>query len=361
MKKSIFTIMFFFSTIICFSQNTTISIKNNSYVFGHINESDGIVSHDFYIQNTGSSPLIIKDIRTNCSCTSAEWIKRPIMHNDKVKITIFYDPTDRPGNFIQSIAVFSNTYPSTHSLTIRGIVTSDGQKIYNGYDYQVGNIQLSSCDVDFGVVLNDQIVEKDIKFVNSSMNSCEISIDNKKYNYLKINTSQKQINPNSTGILKIFYNGKERKDWGYLSTSLNLSVKDLKTNITSVGEINLTSYIMENFSSYRGDFSKAPIIKVDDDECDLGEIEEGETQTYRFSIYNIGKSNLVIHKINIIGESIKLNSIKRIIKPGKKIKIVIHQKNNSNYGKNLSQIEFMTNDPKHSILTYQIKYISVKK
>ena len=347
--------------MLCFSQNTSIVIKDNSYIFGNIKESDGIVSHDFYVQNTGLYPLIIKDIRTNCSCTSAEWVKKPIMPNESTKVTISYDPTDRPGNFIQSIAVFTNTHPSTHSLTIRGIVISDGKKIYNGYDYQIGNIQLSSSDVNFGKVLNKQIVEKDITFVNSGINSCKITIEDEKYDYLNIDINPSIIKPNSKGNIKIYYNGKERKDWGYSATSLNLVVKDIKTDSTSIGELNLTSYIMEDFSSYNGDFSNAPKIKISNDRCDLGEIEEGETQTYKFSIYNIGKSNLVIHKINIIGDNIKLNSIKRVIKPNKKIRIIIHQKSNENYGENFSQIEFITNDPKNSILTYKIKYISVIK
>ena len=52
--------------------------------------------------NRSDKPLVIRDIRTDCTCTKPSWPKSPLMPGDSVRIAVTLTPTDR-GAFYKTI------------------------------------------------------------------------------------------------------------------------------------------------------------------------------------------------------------------------------------------------------------------
>jgi len=96
-------------------------------IFNETDHNFGVIQHkgngtfEFIFKNTGKEPLIIKNVTSSCGCTIPNWDKDPILPKKTGKIVVKYD-TERIGQFIKSIKVFSNAKNSPVDLIIRGEV-----------------------------------------------------------------------------------------------------------------------------------------------------------------------------------------------------------------------------------------------
>lgn len=103
-------------------QGASISAKETEHDFGVIKESNGKVSHTFVIKNTGSAPLVITRVVAACGCTTPEYSTEPIAPGKEGKIVVTFNPLGRPGQFVKTIAVYSNGRDGSYTLRIKGLV-----------------------------------------------------------------------------------------------------------------------------------------------------------------------------------------------------------------------------------------------
>jgi hypothetical protein len=66
--------------------------------------------------NTGSKPLVIKNVQATCGCTVPEIPKEPVMPGKSGYIKAVFDSKGRAGENHKSITVFANTTPGEHKL-----------------------------------------------------------------------------------------------------------------------------------------------------------------------------------------------------------------------------------------------------
>lgn len=52
--------------------------------------------------NVSDRPLVIREVRTDCTCTKPLWPKSPIMPGDSVRVSVVLTPTDR-GAFYKTL------------------------------------------------------------------------------------------------------------------------------------------------------------------------------------------------------------------------------------------------------------------
>ena len=52
--------------------------------------------------NSLDTPLVVRDIRTDCTCTKPSWPKAPLMPGDTLRVTVTFMPTDR-GAFYKTL------------------------------------------------------------------------------------------------------------------------------------------------------------------------------------------------------------------------------------------------------------------
>lgn len=85
-------------------------------------------THSFKITNTGDAPLVIKDVRPSCGCTTPKWPKKPIAPGESAEIKAVYDAKST-GAFQKSIVVDTNVpFSESKKLTISGVVKQPEQE-----------------------------------------------------------------------------------------------------------------------------------------------------------------------------------------------------------------------------------------
>lgn len=103
-------------------QGAVITAKDAEHDFGMIKEANGKVSHTFIIKNTGSAPLVLTRVVAACGCTTPEYSTEPIAPGKEGKILVTFNPVGRPGQFVKTIAVYSNGKDGSYILRIKGVV-----------------------------------------------------------------------------------------------------------------------------------------------------------------------------------------------------------------------------------------------
>ena len=98
-----------------------LSFDSTEFDFGSLKEGD-VVSHTFKFKNTGTSNLVITDVRASCGCTSPSWPKEIIKPGNSNSVVITYNSENREGIFNKGVTVFCNAYPSNVVLKIQGMV-----------------------------------------------------------------------------------------------------------------------------------------------------------------------------------------------------------------------------------------------
>ena len=87
-----------------------------------------VISRTFEFVNSGSSDLIIADVRSTCGCTVGKnWPKHPVKPGERGSIDVTFDSEGRNGVQNKSVSIVSNANPSTHMLILRTEVMAPGQ------------------------------------------------------------------------------------------------------------------------------------------------------------------------------------------------------------------------------------------
>lgn len=79
------------------------------------------VTAEFIFKNSGKAPLVLKDVRKSCGCTSVSFPREPIMPGKSETIKAEYDASSL-GSFNKKLTVLANTKEGMHYLTIKGVV-----------------------------------------------------------------------------------------------------------------------------------------------------------------------------------------------------------------------------------------------
>jgi hypothetical protein len=138
MKKILLSsviVSFFIGCISIYAQKQEQPVKKNGkatfvtemHDFGTINESDGLAVFVFEFTNSGTDPLVLKNVQASCGCTTPNWPKEPILPGKKGEIKVTYNPAGRPGTFEKNITVTSDGNPEIQMLKIKGIVNPKPQ------------------------------------------------------------------------------------------------------------------------------------------------------------------------------------------------------------------------------------------
>jgi hypothetical protein len=101
-------------------EDTTAVFNHAVHDFGSVSESEGTIEHEFTLTNTGDSPLVITRVTASCGCMASDWTKEPIGAGEKGFVKVSFETKGRKGEFVKSLAVFTNGNPSGIRLKIKG-------------------------------------------------------------------------------------------------------------------------------------------------------------------------------------------------------------------------------------------------
>lgn len=101
-----------------------ITFEKNVHAFGDLIEGEK-VAYTFTFKNTGSSNLIVKDVKADCGCTTPQWDKQPVKPGESGKIEVVFNSSGRRGNQFKSIKIFTNTPEKEYTLAITANVKTN--------------------------------------------------------------------------------------------------------------------------------------------------------------------------------------------------------------------------------------------
>lgn len=80
-----------------------------------------VISHVFYLTNSGDQPLVISKVVPSCGCTVASFTKEPLRPGTKGEIVVMFNTKHKPpGLNIKTFTVFSNSKNAPHTLYLKG-------------------------------------------------------------------------------------------------------------------------------------------------------------------------------------------------------------------------------------------------
>lgn len=163
-------LMFFFSaTLFAQTPSSQLSYDKRIHDFGEIQEKDGKVSHTFIFTNTSKVPVVIGGTHSGCGCTSTDYTKEPIKPGSTGKVTVTYNPANRPGFFSKEIVVFSNNAKNYTRIWVKGTVVPSLRPVEEDHPYNLGSGLHSSLKVlTFGSVKRGENKEIGMFYANDT-------------------------------------------------------------------------------------------------------------------------------------------------------------------------------------------------
>lgn len=326
---------------------TKMQVSATEHNFGTFKEEAGRQSFDFIISNTGSEPLVIKNVVASCGCTTPEWTKQPIPAGAKGKVTAIYDPKDRPGQFNKTLSVYTNTKPEVTVLVLKGEVVPHEKTVDELFTFAVGAIRFESNHLAFTNVKKTEKKMRVMQLINTSTTPVKVEFDALPA-HLALKSNPETLKPGQKGIVEGTYDATKNAGWGNASDMI-------KIKLNGVVQENLYYYVsanlVEDFSSLsKEEVEKAPVFKVESSTVDLGKIKGSTQNEVEFKFKNEGKNDLLIRFIrSTCGCTAVQQGNQGVgIRQGEASSIKAVFNSGSYSGKVTKAIYVYTNDPKNS-------------
>lgn len=322
LKNCIITLLtfLFISTVSVYAQEkAVIETEKNIHDFGNIIETDGEVSYDFIVKNTGKAPLVITRVTASCGCTTPEWTKVPVEPGKSGVIKVTYNPKGRPGPFRKSISVYSNGYTGALQMFVMGNVVARPLAPAVSYPYSIGDLKLSSKKINYHSVRKDEALGEKVYLRNDSEQTLIVK-KGKLPAYLTAEIRPEVLQPGETGEITVLYDARASKKMGRTYQDLPLTIEGFdKKHIQ--GTIAVTANVIENNGKSSSRKSDAPVISFSSTQIDFGTVEEkggflAGKPTETLLITNTGKSNLTIYSVSSDNEVVDVSGGRKELKPG---------------------------------------------
>lgn len=99
-----------------------LKLAQDEQSMGRIPERGGIVVREYRFINAGDQPLVILAVEVSCTCTRAEFSKKPFLPGEEGVITVKYNPRRQQGKVYKALQVFSNDPRGRQLLFLTGEV-----------------------------------------------------------------------------------------------------------------------------------------------------------------------------------------------------------------------------------------------
>jgi len=360
MKRTVLSLGLFFLTVTLYAQESgpVINFIKTNHNFWTINEENGRASIDFELINSGDSPLIISRVQSSCGCTASFWTKEPILPKAKGMVSVSYDPTNRPGAFVNTVTVYSNASASGTALTINGIVIPKPKKPEEVYRRKIGDLGIANIHLSLNKVFVGQSVTDTIGIYNFSNIPMEVTFDRiPKHITLTVNPTI--LKPQEAGKINVTFDASKNDDWGFVLDRIRvLPNKENHQNNT----ISISANIEEDFSKLsEKQLANAPQVKFEETTKDFGIVNEGDVIEHKFIFANTGNSDLIIRKIKASCGCTTAAPEVNILQPGKQTSLTASFKTAGFTGRQSKSITVITNDPKQPNVVLRLSGTVQKK
>lgn len=315
-------------------------------------ENGGLVRTSFSFKNISKGPIKISKVSTGCGCTSSNWPKDEIAPGATKAISVTFDPKDRPGIFEKNIdVVLAN---NTHiPLTITGTVVpaekgSLPREIFPAFS---GNLWFEAPKIPSGYIYNDTSIVVKTKVYNPTKRPITIDWDRSTFPaFIRPKLKGKQMVPaKDSAQIAVIYDGRKRKDWGYMEDKFTLATNDTDTPRK---DVTILIYLHERLN----ESAAGPSLQLSGNTHDFGKTTQGSTKRGMITFTNTGHKPLFIRKIFCSAENLSFKIPQEGIAPKGTASIEVNFKAAPSLGTGpVSQLfVILSNDPRNRSQLYRI-------
>ncbi len=298
----------------------------------------------FSVKNEGNSPLIIENVHPDCGCTVVNWTKLPIAPGEAGKILATYN-AELLGSFRKQIAVHTNAAERPVYLTLTGEVVEHKTEYTGDFPCQIGDLYLSTDNIEFDDVSKGDYPEKTILVYNNGKKPYRSELMHLP-KYIVPIYEPEIINSGKVGKITLRLISDRLPDMGLTQTGIYLS-RFPGDRVNKETEINISATLLPEAVISKTQLAYAPKLVLERTNIDMGSM--GSKKSLKTSIYltNEGKTNLEIKKLQVYNPGISVRCGKSVLKPGERTRLRITLNATSNYFKGSRRILLITNDPKN--------------
>ena len=175
-----------------------------------------------------------------------------------------------------------------------------------------GSFEFEKMIHDFGMVTEGEQAKFEFNFTNTGSEPIVLSTVKASCGCTTPFYTKEPVMPGETGSIKVNYNSKGRL--GAFTKSITIHSNVLKSPVLYIKGIVEPSIEVKDYSSV--ELSNSPILKLEREIITMGVLEKGKETKGTFSVFNEGKTDLIIADMKSACKCIIVDEFIRTIKPG---------------------------------------------
>ena len=308
--------------------------------FGEVLTTDGPLSCKFTVSNISAKPINIVTVVSSCGCTDVSWTREPIEPGKTGTVSATFQNEDGPFPFDKTLTLYLAEYKQPVILHLRGTVREKALPVKQTYTVKRGSLGFKQEEIQGGNMSHGQQKSGEFTVANIGESAITVSFKDVDKN-LKISVSPASIP--AGGTAKVSYTiDSDRTLWGknyYWFTPV--------VNGRSYQKMGIWAVTKEDFSDWtREQRANGSNLLFNESTYSFNPMAAGKTITAEYDFSNVGKSDLVIYKVDTDNPKAVLVGDPPVLKAGQtgKLKVSLDTKGMPK-GEVLVIVSLTTNSP----------------
>lgn len=286
--------------------------------FGAFSEDLNTVQCVFRAVNIGNEDVGVVSSRANCGCTVPKVPKGVIAPGDTLMIPVEYNAIGRPGRFVKKVFIDTSDGGKI-TLIVRGTVIGVQSTLVERYPVGVGKVRISGTVVPFGSTKKGRNMSGGINIYNSTDAPIKPRVEGLP-EYIRAEFRPAQIEVGEQGSLSLVFSTARCGEWGTVVDSFTLYPDD--NNESESMTISTVGIINEDFSKMSDcEKENAPKVEITPSTIDFAHIGGGKEISKTLTIKNVGKSPMLIRRIETAEKAITLGEHKGKVGVGESVSV----------------------------------------
>lgn len=334
-----------------FSFNGVVKFDKVVHDFGDILISEGAKKCTFTYTNISDKPIIINDVISSCGCTTPKWSRKPLNPGESAEISVTFLNDQGPFPFDKSIVLFISDVQRPITLHIKGIAHSKRKSMSELFPYSIDNILgMRKKEISAGYIEQGNIKKGSFEIANLTKKRVNVTFTNVSPELaLSIDKNTLSAGERTTVSFTIDTKKSREKAWGNTKYFFSVKANDLTPH-----RLEIDAFIRDNFVDYTPDMKRdAPLPRLSKSSHSIVNIKQGEKVSFNVDIRNIGRNDLIIHKIDIDNDGVTVKYPK-LLKADVDNKIDISVDTSHMKGDITVILSIITNSPTRPIANFYI-------
>ena len=312
------------------------------------------VTVTFKFHNKERTPLIITNVDPMCGCMVTSWTKEPIAQGKEGEIQVTYDAMQL-GHFDKVIDVYTNEREKPFALRMKGIVTNgDVKSIADNYPYRIGDILLSTNNIEFPDASQGDTAYAHIDIMNDSKQVYTPTLMHLPP-YITANIRPAMLARGRRGTIDLMLDSRKLVNLGLTQTSIYLAEYS-GDKVRPDNEIAVTAVLLPEVDENLPEVIR-PRFAVSTTELNLGSVGNKKSLKGKVRITNTGRGVLRLSAIEVFNQALTVKLPRREIPAGQSVDmtIILDVKLISRF-KTQPRVLLISNDPNHQKETITVLF-----